>query len=442
MPFESEAQRAWMYSNEPEMAKRWEKKTKGDLPERVGRMTQKAYFHAFYTAKPDQKAMLYAAMFVANRRSKDDLAEEGFTAKSIESIADILRQPLQKAGPLATLQKGCGCPHEDKLIGKCTHGGSMPMTGKADHMLDEVPWAVKALMSQLPLEIQATELGGAGSTDIRPSMDQMNYENPARNPGECATCAHTLEMDGVLVCTALAGDPAVGPRARCDLWAGTTHKSQDHLITLRRKLKKSGGVSISRNAEGLYNMTNAEPKDGNVRSYQEQTMPDYQYVYGNDITFQSRQEREASIRRRLSMSFKHTAKYGFHGSPPEPTLRFEKDETVQWAPRRPKKVGTKGPMVVGPIIDDRERPLRSRSFLAPRLTMAGKQLSPEHTDAQDGRAQDELMFFMDREGAERYAVEHNLKAVLVDEHLAKLYGVMVGGYVVEHPDTRMFLVAS
>lgn len=27
MPFQSQAQRAWMYANKPEMAKRWEKET-------------------------------------------------------------------------------------------------------------------------------------------------------------------------------------------------------------------------------------------------------------------------------------------------------------------------------------------------------------------------------------------------------------------------------
>jgi len=38
MPFKSQAQRAWMYANHPEMAKRWEKHTpKGKkLPEHVG----------------------------------------------------------------------------------------------------------------------------------------------------------------------------------------------------------------------------------------------------------------------------------------------------------------------------------------------------------------------------------------------------------------------
>ena len=37
MPFKSQDQRAWMYSNKPEMAKRWEKETpKGKkLPKKV-----------------------------------------------------------------------------------------------------------------------------------------------------------------------------------------------------------------------------------------------------------------------------------------------------------------------------------------------------------------------------------------------------------------------
>lgn len=35
MPFRSEAQRRWMYANHPEMAKRWEKETKGKLPQHV-----------------------------------------------------------------------------------------------------------------------------------------------------------------------------------------------------------------------------------------------------------------------------------------------------------------------------------------------------------------------------------------------------------------------
>ena len=42
MPFKSQAQRGWMYSNEPEMAKRWEKETpKGKLPGHVAKKKAK-----------------------------------------------------------------------------------------------------------------------------------------------------------------------------------------------------------------------------------------------------------------------------------------------------------------------------------------------------------------------------------------------------------------
>jgi hypothetical protein len=43
MPFKSQKQRAWMYANEPQMAKRWEKETpKGKkLPERVSKWKRK-----------------------------------------------------------------------------------------------------------------------------------------------------------------------------------------------------------------------------------------------------------------------------------------------------------------------------------------------------------------------------------------------------------------
>jgi hypothetical protein len=36
MPFVSKAQRRWMYKNHPKMAKEWESKTHGPLPDRKG----------------------------------------------------------------------------------------------------------------------------------------------------------------------------------------------------------------------------------------------------------------------------------------------------------------------------------------------------------------------------------------------------------------------
>ena len=186
MPFRSESQRRWAYANEPEMARRWEKKTKGDLPERVGKLTERAYIHAFYRATAEQRAVLHAARMVAKARM------------------GLPQDEIDKAGPLPYLE-----PMQKAL----------PMHGKADDVLDEVPWEVKRMMSQLPLEIQATEIGGAGSTDIRPTMDQMNYENPSRNAGDCAGCDHASEIPGqyALTCVALQGEPAVTRRSSSDV---------------------------------------------------------------------------------------------------------------------------------------------------------------------------------------------------------------------------------
>lgn len=42
MPLKSQKQRAWMYANHPEMAKRWEKETpKGKLPKKVKKTKRK-----------------------------------------------------------------------------------------------------------------------------------------------------------------------------------------------------------------------------------------------------------------------------------------------------------------------------------------------------------------------------------------------------------------
>lgn len=155
----------------------------------------------------------------------------------------LLERYVEKAmkGPIRMIGK-CDC--DEKMIGKC--GPDMdcpcnkkkgktrlPMIGKADEMLDsQLPDAVRVMMSQLPLEMQATELGGAGSTDIRPSMREMNYEVPSRHAGMCSTCDHAVRTvvnhpSGVqsvaLECTALAGRPGVSPSGHCDLWTGSDH---------------------------------------------------------------------------------------------------------------------------------------------------------------------------------------------------------------------------
>lgn len=157
---------------------------------------------------------------------------------------ELLERYVEKSikGPIKMIGK-CDC-EDESMIGKC--GPNMdcpcnkkkgktrlPMIGKADEMLDaQLPDAVRVMMSQLPLEMQATELGGAGTTDIRPSMREMNYEVPSRHAGMCSTCDHAkrhgVEARAglqvlVLECTALAGAPGVPPNGHCDLWTGSDH---------------------------------------------------------------------------------------------------------------------------------------------------------------------------------------------------------------------------
>lgn len=49
MPFKSQAQRAWMHANHPEMAERWEKETKGKLPKK--KKKKKGVPHVRYEPK-------------------------------------------------------------------------------------------------------------------------------------------------------------------------------------------------------------------------------------------------------------------------------------------------------------------------------------------------------------------------------------------------------
>jgi hypothetical protein len=145
----------------------------------------------------------------------------------------------------------------------------------------------------------------------------------------------------------------------------------------RRHLEKKKPLVGKAGDSAGFQSTNAQAGDGNVRSYQEQTMPDYQYIYGNDAKLQARQERRASIRRRRASSHLNAGRYGFHGEPPEPVLRFEPTERVQMAQRGPAK-GQADVFPIAPKVEQRGIPLRSRSGIMPRSTlqMAGKAGGP------------------------------------------------------------------
>jgi hypothetical protein len=225
------------------------------------------------------------------------------------------------------------------------------MIGKADESFDEMPAELRALISQLPFEMQSSELGGAGSTDIRPTMLEANYEMPARHAGSCVTCDHSrresAQLGGtevrLLACSALATQPPVAANARCDLWTG-----RDQILI--GKASNGGGPTVP---------------------FGVQRLPDYQEVYG--ITPDEDEARLQAVEeenRRLSNRERNTGRYGFHGQPPEPHLR---NEAMQHTPHMARPLGRMDnkPQVTPPLIfkrqpaDERERLVKRPAGLPP-----------------------------------------------------------------------------
>lgn len=204
----------------------------------------------------------------------------------------------------------CGCGCGDKLKKR-----RLPLIGAADENLEALPNDLRALISQLPLEMQTTELGGAGQVDPRPSLQAMNYHVPSRYDGSCATCAHSKRNGYVLDCTAINGSPPVAWNGRCDLWTGSA-------ILMRSRVMADGKVLVK-----------SDKGAGPTKPYGTQQMPDYQYIYHvlPDEEEQARQGEEMQHRRRMANAVGH---HGFHGSPPEPTLRGDDVAPVKVPPRR------------------------------------------------------------------------------------------------------------
>jgi len=256
-------------------------------------------------------------------------------SKALPEIRDCVRcngPMLGKAGPT------CGC--SDKSSKR-----RLPMIGKADEAFDEMPAELRALISQLPFEVQASELGGAGSTDIRPTMLEANYEMPSRHPGSCVTCDHarheSVLLGGVsirsLACSALATQPPVAASARCDLWTG-----RDQILI--GKASNGGGPTVP---------------------FGVQRLPDYQEVYG--ITPEEDEARLLAAHeenRRQSNRDRNTGRYGFHGQPPEPHLR---NEAMQHTPHMARPLGRMDnkPQVMAPLIFKRQ-PASERERLVKR----------------------------------------------------------------------------
>jgi hypothetical protein len=419
MPFKSEKQRAWMYANEPEMAERWSKHSDSakDLPEKVGKMSGRAYAHAYYSTKAgsEERQMLSDARVIGLMVVTED-----------ESMIGKLKGPMKVLDE--PLSGKCGdkpCPKcKGKMMGKCdckVKGKSLPMIGKADDMLEAVPEAVRRLYTQLPLEMQATELGGAGSTDIRPTMRQMNYHVPSQHAGMCATCDHAKLEPGVLVCTALEGSPGVARTGRCDIWSGSAHKS----------------VSAASLVKGMVGKRNDGA--GPQSPYYTQTMPDYQYIYNQVPNDQRKKEQKSIDRRRRASAARNNGRYGIHGEAPEPVLRHESTEyPVQIIERGPEKGQTK-PTVEAPVITHkRDAPSQGNRL----FRMYGKQEGFGEGKGGGLNAvseSSEVLLFPDKEAAERYCYGcDGMMSMPIDLKLAKKYGLPIDGYLVVNKDAGIF----
>lgn len=366
MPFKSQAQRKWMHANEPAMAREWEKKTpKGAvLPERKQKRKKKP--------KKGMKAHILAV-------------DENGKLLDPSSVKKAMHD-----GPLPIMKaEDCAC--DEKL----------PLIGKADESLETVPLELKAILSRLPLEVQATELGGAGSTDFRPTMHAANYEQPSRHAGTCAGCDHKrwifVGQSTALTCSALQGDPAVAPTAHCDLWSGSDHLDRSQKMTLRKAPNGAGPTF----------------------PYGEQSMPDYQMIYSirPKTRKAERKLRDEQDNRRRASAMRN-GRVSFHGEPLKPVLRHDRKLWPEHIIKIPQKGQTR-PTVQGPVIShDPENPHRRGLRI---FRMYGK---------ARGELLMETRYYPQEYHAKRYCEKHpHLMPVYVDEEMAERYGMECDGWV-------------
>lgn len=271
-----------------------------------------------------------------------------------QAIREGKLEPVAKSQ--TAIDEVMDCPScESPMVGKCGCDSKMPakkkrrlpMIGKADENFDELPQELRALISQLPLEMQATELGGAGQVDPRPTLHAMNYHVPSRYDGTCATCAHSQRNGNVLDCNAINGAPPVAWNGRCDLWGGSA-------ILMRSRAMEDGKLLLVKSDQGA----------GPEKPYGTQAMPDYQFIYHvlPEKDEQDQQEKEMQHRRRMAGM---VGDHGFHGEPPEPTLRGDDVAPVKVPPRQAENLSK--PTHLPPLIFKR----RKQELADTRVRMEG-----------------------------------------------------------------------
>lgn len=98
----------------------------------------------------------------------------------------------------------------------------------------------------------------------------------------------------------------------------------------------------------------AKRKDGGgPQIYAEQTMPDYEAVYGTGVQASERQVEQEVANRRRAAAAQKTLAYGFHGQPPEPQVLWDPKKELmgveQIVPDRPPRKTNSRPNPQGPV---------------------------------------------------------------------------------------------
>lgn len=123
----------------------------------------------------------------------------------------------------------------------------------------------------------------------------------------------------------------------------------------------------------------AKRKDGGgPQIYAEQTMPDYEAIYGAGVQVSERQAEEELANRRRAAAAQKTMAYGFHGKAPEPQITWDPKKELMGAEQiianRPPKKTNESPNPQGPVYT---LPGKSK-YIPPPHTIKKSSLSPKY----------------------------------------------------------------
>lgn len=321
MPFRSQAQRRWMYSQEPEMARRWEKHTSGKLPERVGKMKHIIGKQAGTAPHPHE------------------VRKEAEIASTESSSAEGTWNQMMRRGGVAAGQSPEPM-HGKFFIGKlklATPAG--PVTAPSDRAgvrgkMEAVNGEGLVGKMALPTKQEASYLSAEDRFDARPEI-------------RCGQCSHFTAPSH---CDAIQG--SVEQHGYCVLFRNKDFVAEKSLLVRPRQR-----IDIRNLEKGMSRFAQVTPQ-GSAPRQETPPMPDFQGIYFQPETQESKKrEREQQETRRRSMAYRNKGRFGFHGEAMhlKPELRYETDEFLNNTITEPRP-GNKKPKLIAPKLMGRLRP--------------------------------------------------------------------------------------